>query len=215
MIIGRRELLGVVLAPTAPGDEYRHCAKAGEQQSPMYGPGHRHRSYCPEGAPVGRAVARISWWEVNSVSSLLDFIKSDLPKLIRFAAVSCFTVPLGLFLTWVFLDVLEWQRVIANVVAVTLATIPNYILNRYWVWNKRGANSMSREITPFWAMAFLGLAISTFLIWLVGFFTDATFVFLALQFFAFGAVWLLKFFVLEKYLFGSDSTDETPVEATA
>lgn len=152
---------------------------------------------------------------VSPLSSLISFITADLPKLLRFAAVSIFTVPLGLFLTWVFLDLLEWEPVVANVVAVGLATIPNYLLNRYWVWNKRGANSVSREITPFWAMALLGAGLSTALIWLAKFYTDSTFIFLALQFCAFGLVWVLKFFILEKYLFGSDSTNEAPVEAPA
>jgi len=146
---------------------------------------------------------------------MMTFIRADLPKLLRFAAVSVFTVPLGLFLTWLFLDVLEWQPVVANIVAVGLATIPNYVLNRYWVWNKRSKNSVAREIAPFWLLALLGAFVSTVLVWIATFFTDATFAFLALQFCAFGAVWVLKFFVLEKYLFGADASNETPVEAAA
>ena len=36
---------------------------------------------------------------------MVEFVKSDLPKLMRFAAVSVVTVPLGLGLLWVFLEV--------------------------------------------------------------------------------------------------------------
>ena len=138
-------------------------------------------------------------------------MRADLPKLLRFAAVSIFTVPLGIFLLWLFLK--SMHPVVANIIAVTLSTIPNYLLNRYWVWNKRGANSLSREIAPFWALALLGAFTSTFFIWIANFFTDADVVFLALNFSAFGLVWLLKFFVLEKY-FCLLYTSPSPRDAT-
>lgn len=147
---------------------------------------------------------------VSSLSKLIEFARNDLAKLIRFAAVSAITVPLGLFLLWLFLEVFEWEPLVANLVAVTLATIPNYLLNRYWVWNKQGKNSVTREVAPFWIMALLGALLSTALIWLAEQFTDSTLVFLGANFVAFGLVWLLKFFVLENYLFG---TDDAPAEA--
>lgn len=140
---------------------------------------------------------------MTSLSSLIDFVKSDLAKLIRFAAVSLVTVPLGMALLWVFLEVDDLQPAFANLVAVTLSTIPNYILNRYWVWNKRGANSVRREIAPFWAIAFLGLLLSTALVALAARYTDESLVFLAVNFFAFGVLWVFKFFVLEKFLFAT------------
>jgi putative flippase GtrA len=147
---------------------------------------------------------------VSSLSSLIDFVKSDLAKLLRFAAVSAITVPLGSTLFWFFLDVAELQPVVANVVAVTLSTIPNYILNRRWVWNKRGTNSVGREIAPFWAMAFLGFLLSSLLVAIADQFTDSTLVFLAANFIAFGIVWIFKFFVLEKYLFGNTPLEVSP-----
>ncbi len=148
---------------------------------------------------------RYPWRLVNLVSSLIDFVKSDLPKLMRFAAVSVITVPLGMLLLWMFIDVAEWRPLVANIVAVTLSTIPNYLLNRYWVWNRRGPNSVAREIAPFWMMALLGALLSTLFIWVADRFTDATIVFLAANFCAFGIVWVLKFFVLEKYLFADSA----------
>lgn len=141
-----------------------------------------------------------------ALSSLIDFVKTDLAKLIRFAAVSAVTVPLGLSLLWVFLEVVELRPVVANIAAVTLATIPNYMLNRYWVWNKRVVNSFSREVAPFWAMAFLGALLSSVLVAIADVFTDSSFVFLAANFCAFGVVWVFKFFVIEKYLFGAGHT---------
>ena len=80
--------------------------------------------------------------------------------------------------------------------------MPNYLLNRYWVWQKRGRNSVSREIAPFWAMAFLGLCLSTAAVWVAERFTDSDMVFLAVNVASFGIVWVMKFFVLERFLFG-------------
>lgn len=141
---------------------------------------------------------------VSALEPLIDFVKKDLAKLFRFAAVSVVTVPLGMLLFWLFLEVADMQPVVANVVAVSLATIPNYVLNRYWVWNKRGKNSVAREIAPFWIMALLGAVLSSVAIWVVSKYTDRSVVFLAVNFCAFGFVWVLKFFVLEKYLFGEN-----------
>ena len=150
--------------------------------------------------PVPSPAVEIDW--SNLGGSLIAFVRHDLAKIVRFAAVSAVTVPLGMALLWFFLE-RDMAPVVANLVAVSIATIPNYLMNRYWVWAKRGPNSVRREIAPFWAMAFLGLAFSTLLIWVAGQFTDATVVFLAANFFAFGVVWVLKFFVIEQFLFGA------------
>lgn len=154
--------------------------------------------------PVPSPTVKIDW--SNLGSSLVAFVRHDLRKVLRYAAVSAITVPLGMLLFWLFLQT-DLAPVLANVVAVTIATIPNYLLNRYWVWSKRGPNSVSREIAPFWAMALLGLALSTLYVWVVGQFTDNSIAFLAANFTAFGMVWVLKFFVLEQFLFGSDAPE--------
>lgn len=150
---------------------------------------------------------------MSQLSSVIDFVRSDLPKLMRYAAVSAISVPIGLALLWIFLEVVDLQPVIANLAAVALSTIPNYALNRYWVWNKRGAHSVRREIAPFWAMAFLGALLSSVLVALADLFTDASAVFLLANFMAFGMVWVFKFFLIEKYLFGG--VHEAVAEVTA
>lgn len=135
------------------------------------------------------------------VSGLIAFVRNDLAKLLRFAAVSAVTVPLGLALYWLFLQT-DMRRFLANALAVSISTIPNYLLNRRWVWSKGGAHSIRREIAPFWALAFLALALSTLLAWITSWFTDNDLIFLAVNFATFGLMWLFKFFVIEKYLFG-------------
>ena len=46
----------------------------------------------------------------------------------------------------------------SNIIAVTVGSIPNYLINRAWTFNKRGAHSFTREVLPFWGMALLGPA---------------------------------------------------------
>lgn len=140
---------------------------------------------------------------MRSLSDLRAFVRDDLAKVLRFVAVSVITVPAGVFLLWVFLQT-DMRPFVANVVAVAIATVPNYLLNRYWVWRKRGRNSISREIAPFWAMAFLGLCLSTGAVWIAERSTDSDPVFLVLNVVSFGVVWVVKFFVLERFLFGHD-----------
>lgn len=144
---------------------------------------------------------------------MIDFVRSDLPKLMRYAAVSAVSVPFGLALLWLFLEVADMQPVVANLSAVAVATIPNYLLNRHWVWNKRGAHSMRREIAPFWAMAVLGALLSSVMVAVADRFTDMSLVFLAVNFVAFGLVWVFKFFVIEKYLFGGSTEAVAEVAA--
>ena len=50
------------------------------------------------------------------------------------------------------------STVIANVVAV----VPNYYLNRKWVWGKGGRSHLMKEIVPFWAMSAIGIVVSIF-----------------------------------------------------
>lgn len=157
-----------------------------------------------------RHLLRVPSALVVDLSNIVALVRNDLPKLLRFAAVSLFTVPLGMLLFWLFLRT-GMDELLANLIAVAISTVPNYLLNRYWVWNKKGPNSVAREILPFWAMAFLGLVVSTLFVWIARRFTELDVVFLAANFCAFGIVWVLKFFVLERFLFGDRSVAAEPV----
>ena len=59
-------------------------------------------------------------------------------------------------------------------------------------------------------MAFLGLFLSVAFVAAADVFTDLSVVFLAANFMAFGAVWIFKFVVLEKYLFGNTPLEVSP-----
>jgi putative flippase GtrA len=122
-------------------------------------------------------------------------------KALRYSTVSLCGVAITQALIFLFFGVLDWNAALANFVAVMISSVPAYLLNRAWVWNKRDAHSFSREVVPFWGMAILGLILSTIAVAIVDNYTDAA-VFVSLtNIAAFGTLWVAKFFILEKVLF--------------
>jgi putative flippase GtrA len=98
--------------------------------------------------------------------------------------------------------VLDLRPVAANVVAVTIGSVPSYLLNRAWVWNRRGGHSLRREVLPFWIMGIVGLAFSTLLVHVASRWSDAPLVTNAANITAFGILWVLKYLILDTVLFG-------------
>lgn len=128
-------------------------------------------------------------------------------KLVRFGAVSAFNVLFGQVILFGAQTVLEWPPVTANIVSVSVGTIPAYILSRYWVWEKRGKNHFMREVLPFWVLAIIGFALSTAAVWFVADRWDpAPIVINLTNLAAFGVVWLAKFVVLDRILFKGEET---------
>ena len=90
----------------------------------------------------------------------------------------------------------------ANIFAVTLGCVPSYTGNRYWVWGKRGKNHFWREVMPFWAIALVGLAFSTVLVYVVShFWTHNPVVINITNLVAFGSLWVFKYMMLDGLLF--------------
>ncbi len=135
------------------------------------------------------------------MQKILTFLRSNYEKLLRYAGVSVIAVICGQTPLYVFNEPLDRSAVTANILAVTLATIPSYLLNRTWVWGKTGSHSVTAELLPFWGMAFLGLVLSTLLVHLVEQQSDAWVLANLANLFAFGVLWIAKFFVLDRVLF--------------
>jgi len=129
-------------------------------------------------------------------------------KLIRYSMTSVVGVVLGQSLLQLFYTVLDWPAVAANVVATTISTGPVYLINRYWVWKKKTGNSLRREVVPFWGMSFLGLALSSVIVWFVEQRTDAALAISVANLAGFGVLWVAKFFVLDRFMFGGPATAE-------
>ncbi len=100
------------------------------------------------------------------------------------------------------LVVFDLPAVTSNLIAVTLGSVPNYLINRAWTFNKRGTHSFTREVLPFWLMALLGLVISTIAVaWADARFDGNVIALSAANIGSFGVLWVAKFFVLERLLF--------------
>lgn len=136
----------------------------------------------------------------------------DRYRFLRYASVSAVVVPLGQVLLIVFHSVLGWEAVTANIAAVGLSAIPAYMLNRMWVWGQSGRSHVTREILPFWGMAFAGLLLSTWAVDFVQGRTDAPLAINGASLASFGVLWIFKFFACDQLLFGG-ADDETHATA--
>lgn len=123
-------------------------------------------------------------------------------KLVKYSAASVAGVITSVVALNFCLLVLDLDAVTSNIISVTLGSIPNYLINRAWTFNKRDSHSFTREILPFWLMAFLGLVISTFAVaWADDRFDGNALALNAANLGSFGLLWVAKFFVLERVLF--------------
>ena len=130
---------------------------------------------------------------------------------VRYAMVSAVAVPVTQVVLLLCHAGLGWSPVWSNIVAVSVACIPSYFLNRMWVWGKRGRSHLLKEVLPFWAMALIGLAFSTFLVAVAANWTDATMVVMLANLAAFGALWVVKYLVLDSLLFGIPDDVDTSI----
>jgi putative flippase GtrA len=128
-------------------------------------------------------------------------------KLIKYAGVSVISTAVSqlvLFLTFGVFRLMP--AVAANVVANVVATVPSYVLNRRWVWGKGGKSDPWREVVPFWVLSFIGLAFSSFAVWIadsvakhVGLHHAGTTLLVnAANLASYGVLWVVKFLVYEK-----------------
>jgi putative flippase GtrA len=124
--------------------------------------------------------------------------------------VSVVAVAVNQLVLMICFGLLHWPATTSNVWAVCISAIPSYYLNRAWAWGKRGGHHLLKEVVPFWAMALLGLVLST---WAAGFaersaprFTDShfgtTIIVMAAALGAFGVLWIAKFVILNRLMFG-------------
>lgn len=142
---------------------------------------------------------------------------------LKYSAVSLINVAIGQGLLIFFGAILHINQVVANVLAVSLSAVPAYYLTRAWVWGKTGKSHLYKEVLPFWAFAFAGLILSTVSVWLatksLGIndippadrTTIEKLVPNIANMAAFGVLWVVKFFVLDAYMFGKHH--HGPVEA--
>ena len=79
-------------------------------------------------------------------------------KVLRYSLVSMISIAVSQSVLMIAFGMLHWTARLANVAACAVATVPSYYLNRSWPWGRRGRSHLWKEVVPFWAIAFLGLA---------------------------------------------------------
>lgn len=122
-------------------------------------------------------------------------------KLLRFAGVSVVSLVVTQGALYFCKGVLGWAGIPSNIVAVGIAALPAYLLNRAWVWQLSDRHSLRAEIVPFWTYNLVGLLFSTVLVGIADARWGSTFSVLAANLLAFGVLWIGKFVFLEKVLF--------------
>ena len=148
-------------------------------------------------------------------SALVAHAKSEAGRrAIRYVATSGVGVVGTQVLLFLFLHSFGWKPVISNFTAVTLMAVPAFLLNKYWVWGKRGKAHMRREVLPFWLFTIAGWILSTLAVVVVVNLTkDASnpdlvdgnkYAVQAANIAGFGILWVLKYLFLDKIMFGTD-----------
>ncbi len=131
-------------------------------------------------------------------------------RLLRYSAVSIIALTLSEALLVSFNGGLGWGAAKASTVATALATVPAYFLTRQWVWDRSGRSHFRKEVLPFWVVAVVGWAFATVT---VQFAEDRTkgahlhgaasvAIVAAAYIFAYGVLWVGKFVLFNKVLFG-------------
>lgn len=125
-------------------------------------------------------------------------------KLIKYGTASAAGIVTSQTVLLLCLVVLDVEPVPANIVAVCVGAVPNYLINRAWTFNKRGRHSLRREIAPFWAMSLAGLVLSTVAVAWVSGRTDHPLALSATSIGAFGVLWVGRYLILDRFLFAPE-----------
>ena len=156
---------------------------------------------------------------VSRIDELLERRLGHRPavtKLVKYGSASAVGVVTSQVTLVFCLVVLDLSATTSNLIAVTVGTVPNYLINRAWTFNKRGTHSFTREVLPFWLMALLGLVLSTFAVaWADSLFDGNVLALSAASVGAFGVLWIAKFFILERVLFAPIAAAVEGIEAEA
>jgi putative flippase GtrA len=89
-----------------------------------------------------------------------------LTKFIKFATVGFSGLFVDFGLTWLFKERIHFPKFIANAIGFSTAATSNYFLNRIWTYKSTNPDVIL-EYSEFFAISLIGLALNTFIIWLL------------------------------------------------
>jgi putative flippase GtrA len=137
--------------------------------------------------------------------------RAMMQRFVRYGSVSVISTLLGLAILSVLIGAVGYPAVWSNVIAVGIATVPSFELNRRWVWVQNGERSILRQAVPYFVLSFAGLVISTLAVHVA---SDATIHSSRLihtgaaevaNVASYGTLWLLQFLLCDRILFRSPS----------
>jgi putative flippase GtrA len=144
-------------------------------------------------------------------------------KMVRYAMVSVISALTSVALITITYGVLRLgSEVVCTLISNVLAGVPNYFLNRQWVWKKGGRSHLWREVVPFWALSIAGILFALFTASVAQHFSNThhlqhlarTVVVVGANIAAFGVLWVLKFLVFNR-LFAEIADKEVGAEEQA
>jgi putative flippase GtrA len=140
--------------------------------------------------------------EAEVATAPAPFFKRPLvQKLLRYCAASAAGTVAGLAALVFFHAVLEWPGVAANIASVTIGVIPNWLINRYWTWQRTGRDRMTLEAIVFWLIAIVGLILSSVFVAYADNRWGTTFAIAVAQMVGFGVLWVGRFIFLDRVLY--------------
>ena len=130
-------------------------------------------------------------------------------RMLRYSLVSLVSIAVSQAVLVGAFGLLHWTARLSNVLACAAGTVPSYYLNRSWAWGRRGRSQLWKEVVPFWALAFGGLAFSTWAADLGSTLARqaavshaaTTAVVMGSSLLAFGVLWVGKFAIFNALLF--------------
>ena len=128
---------------------------------------------------------------------------------LRYGAASVLSAAIGQAVLMVAFGAFRWSALSASLFAFAVGAVSSYHLNRMWVWGRVGRSDLLREIIPFWVVAAAGLAVSTVAIVVAegraALVTQShalrTAVVMTASCASVVVVWLLKYLILDRYVF--------------
>ena len=151
----------------------------------------------------------------------MELLESDATrKKLRYAGVSVVFVPVGQIVIQLLARfVFHGSFTKASIANAALLTLPNFFANKHFVWRDTNKENLRTQVVVFWVAAMLGVTFATTLTWLVEravkgkatwFESGAVFV---AQLVGFGLVWVVRFVVLDRWLFKATHHSAEPTAA--
>lgn len=116
----------------------------------------------------------------------------------------------------ILLEVVGYSSKTSSLVATSIGAIPSFWFNRRFVWRETGRSGLMAEMAPFWVLAVISLALST---WFADFAsshtgtlrpTDLRTAVVSVAYLSsFFVTWVAKFFIFDRFLFRGQAPAET------